>query len=329
MQTADGALAARLRNFRYVCHGQGGGIDAAEVLAGLSARPKALPAKLFYDARGSALFNAICETEAYYPTRTERAIFIDHAPTIAQAVGRDSAIIEFGPGDMSKVRLLLDALHPAMYVGIDVSESELLRAGPALAREYPWLQVVAVCGDFSASDLLGTLVPEDNRWVAFFPGSTIGNLEPAAAGDFLRTLRSTVGDRGAAIVGVDFRKPAPVLDLAYNDPEGHTRAFNLNLLTRLNRELDADFDVKRFRHHAFFNESLSRVEMHLVSAVAQQVSIAGHSFRFEPGESIHTENSYKYAPEDFIALAAQAGFGAHRLFTDERRWFGVFVLSAG
>jgi L-histidine Nalpha-methyltransferase len=196
-------------------------------------------------------------------------------------------------------------------------------------REYPWLQVVAVCGDFSASDLLETIVPDRNRWVAFFPGSTIGNLDPVDAGAFLRTLRETVGRRGAAIVGVDFRKPAALLDLAYNDPEGHTRAFNLNLLTRLNRELGASFDEKLFRHHAFFNEALARVEMHLVSAVAQRVCVAGESFSFEPGESIHTESSYKYAPGDFASLAASAGFGDQRLFSDERGWFGVFVLSAG
>lgn len=328
MQTADQAVADKQQNFRFLSHGAGGGIDPAEVLAGLRADTKTLPAKLLYDERGSSLFNAICETQAYYPTRTERSIFAEHADAIAQAVGRNSAMIEFGPGDMSKIRLLLDALHPAMYIGIDVSESELLRAGPALAGEYPWLQVVAVCGDFGASDLLETIVPEENRWVAFFPGSTIGNLEPAEAGAFLQTLRATVGQRGAAIVGVDFRKSKAVLDLAYNDPEGHTRAFNLNLLTRLNRELEANFDEKRFRHHAFFNEAKSRIEMHLVSAVAQRVQVAGESFNFEPGESIHTESSYKYAPEDFIRLAEKAGFGAHRLFSDAQQWFGVFVLSA-
>lgn len=328
MQTADRAVAGRQRNFRFLSHGAGGGIDAEEVLTGLRASSKSLPAKLLYDARGSSLFNSICETQAYYPTRTERAIFNEHATAIAQAVGRNSAIIEFGPGDMSKIRLLLETLHPAMYIGIDVSESELLRAGPALAAEYPWLEVVAVCGDFGASDLLETIVPEENRWVAFFPGSTIGNLEPAQAASFLNSLHAIVGNRGAAIVGVDFRKPKPVLDIAYNDPEGYTRAFNLNLLTRMNRELNANFDEKRFRHHAFFNEAQSRVEMHLVSALGQQVRVAGETFRFEPGESIHTESSYKYAPEDFVRLAAQAGFGAHRLFSDAQRWFGVFVLSA-
>lgn len=328
MGIAEHAVAEKLQNFRYLSHDHGGGIEVGEVLAGLRADQKTLPAKLLYDARGSELFNAICETQAYYPTRTERSIFVEHAAAIADSVGRNCAVIEFGPGDMSKVRLLLDALHPAMYIGIDVSETELLRSGPALASEHPWLQVVAVCGDFAASDMLETIVPEENRWVAFFPGSTIGNLEPAEAGAFLKTLRATVGDRGAAIVGVDLRKPKPVLDLAYNDPEGYTRAFNLNLLTRLNRELAANFDEKRFRHHAFFNESLGRIEMHLVSAVAQQVSVAGEIFRFRPGESIHTENSYKYTPEDFIDLAEQAGFFEHRMFSDARGWFGEFVLSA-
>lgn len=327
MQTAGRSIADKTRNFRFISHGRGGDIDRGEVLSGLRGHPRTLPPKLFYDARGSHLFNAICGTEAYYPTRTERAIFSEHAAAIAAAVGKNSAVIEFGPGDMSKVRLLLDALCPAMYIGIDVSESELLKAGPKLAAQYPWLQVVAVCGDFAASDLLETIVPAENRWVAFFPGSTIGNLDPDAAQAFLRTLRATVGSGGAAIVGVDLRKPKAVLDLAYNDPEGYTRAFNLNLLTRLNRELDADFDERRFRHHAFFNEAQSRVEMHLVSVVAQRVRVAGEIFEFAPGESIHTESSYKYEPADFVRMAAQAGFGTHRLFSDARGWFGVFVLS--
>ncbi len=330
MRTAQTHIAAGYPdNFRFVPTGRGVADHHAEILAGLLAPRKTLPPQLFYDARGSELFNAICRTEAYYPTRTERDIFLSQSRMISDAVGANFAIIEFGPGDMSKFRLLLADLRPAAYIGMDVSRAQLLRAGPELARAHPWLQVVAVCGDFRSSDELSQLVPNGLRKVVFFPGSTIGNFEPEAAGKFMKTLRTLAGDSGAAIIGVDFKKAKSILDLAYNDPEGYTRAFNLNLLTRLNREFGADFDERRFRHHAFYNESLGRVEMHLVSVVAQDVHFpGGEVVRFETGESIHTENSYKYTPGEFGRLANGAGFDAQRLFTDQRGWFGVFVLGA-
>ncbi|MGH8677850.1 MAG: L-histidine N(alpha)-methyltransferase, partial [Burkholderiales bacterium] len=331
MRTAQTRTAASYpENFRFVSIGGGAADHPREIVAGLLARRKTLPPQLFYDARGSELFNAICRTEAYYLTRTEREIFLAHSHWISNAVGINTAILEFGPGDMSKIRLLLRDLRPTAYLGVDVSKAQLHQAGADLARAYPWLQVIAVCGDFRSSEELSELVPKGLRKVAFFPGSTIGNFEPHAAKDFLGTLRALTGSSGAAIIGVDFKKDKSILDLAYNDPEGYTRAFNLNLLTRLNREFGADFDERRFRHHAFYNEALGRVEMHLVSVVAQQVRFAGgETVRFEPGESIHTENSYKYAPEEFVRLANDAGFGAHRLFTDKRGWFGVFVLTSG
>jgi dimethylhistidine N-methyltransferase len=318
------SAARRPANVTVISLGSGGEIDSGEVIAGLAGKLKRLSPKLFYDARGSELFNAICGTDAYYPTRTERSILAGHAEAIARVVGPGCAIFEFGPGDMSKVRLLLPRLLPAAYVGIDIAKVQLIAAAEALAYEYPWLEVFAVC-----AELPGQLpLPPGRHSVVFFPGSTIGNFEPDDARAFLGLLARMVGADGGAIVGVDFQKQTALLDRAYNDPEGLTRAFNLNVLTRLNRELGADFDERRFRHHAFYNESLGRVEMHLVSMVSQVVHLGGRQIRFDAGETIHTENSYKYTPETFAALANEAGFGAHRLWTDARNYFGVFWLAA-
>jgi dimethylhistidine N-methyltransferase len=219
-------------------------------------------------------------------------------------------------------------LRPRTYVGIDVSVAQLEDAGPVLADDYPWLQVVAICGDFGPSAQLEDQLPDDSRRVAFFPGSTIGNLDPAAAEIFLRGLRDMVGKSGAVIVGVDLQKPKSILETAYNDPEGYTRAFNLNLLTRINRELGANFDERRFRHKALYNEELGRMEMHLVSVAEQQVRIGDEVIDFQPGETIHTESSWKYTRDCFTCLTEKAGFTSHRFFTDERGWFGVSVLKA-
>ncbi len=316
-------------NFRLLSLDNGVHVDLHEVIEGLEAQPKWISPKFFYDARGSELFNAICTTDAYYPTRTECGIYKEQAQAIAEAVGNDTVVIEFGPGDMSKIRLLLDRLRPRTYIGIDVSVAQLEDAGPPLAADYPWLQVVAICGDFGPSVQLERQLPKDSKRVAFFPGSTIGNFDPAAAERFLHGLYEMVGATGVAIVGVDLQKPKSVLEKAYNDPQGYTRAFNLNLLTRINRELGANFDERLFRHKAFYNTELGRMEMHLVSVVEQQVRIGEHVIDFQPGETIHTESSWKYTRDDFTRLATQAGFASHCFFTDERGWFGVFVLSAG
>lgn len=326
MTTRDPSPARRPANVTVISLGSGGEIDANEVIAGLTGEPKRLSPKLFYDTRGSELFNAICETDAYYPTRTERGILAGHAEAIAQAVGPDCVVFEFGPGDMSKVRLLLPRLLPAAYVGIDIAKVQLVAAAEALAFEYPWLEVFAVCADFGVQLPEQLPLPPGRRRIVFFPGSTIGNFEPDDARAFLGLVARMVGAGGGAIVGVDFQKQAAVLDRAYNDPEGLTRAFNLNVLTRLNRDLGADFDERHFRHYAFYNESLGRVEMHLVSMVSQVVRLDGMQIPFEAGETIHTENSYKYTPESFTALANEAGFGAHRLWSDTRNYFGVFFL---
>ena len=297
-----------------------------EVVSGLSRLPKTLPPKLFYDRHGAELFNAICGTRAYYPTRTENQILQQSAPEIAVALGPGSVMIEYGAGEIEKVRRLLPSTHPAMYVGLDISGDQLVRASTALAFNYPWLSVVAVIGDYQSELEAELTLPEDARRIVFFPGSTIGNFEPQDARDFLRRVRTLVGSGGGIVIGVDLHKPVDVLNLAYNDPQGYTAAFNLNLLARLNRELDADFDLSAFAHRAFYNAERARIEMHLASIKDQRVRAAGRVFSFSAGETIHTENSYKYTPDGFVAMAREAGFSAHRMWTDPARWFGVFFL---
>jgi len=299
----------------------------AEVLAGLAQPRKRLPAKLFYDARGVELYSRICATQAYYPTRTEREILARHAGEIARAVGGGAVVVEPGAGDMRKIRLLLSELRPRAYVPIDLSLAQLRSEARALAREHPWLQVIALSADFFAPELQARLLREPGRKLVFFPGSTIGNFDRPEALAFLRRTRALAGADGGALIGVDLHKPAQILDQAYNDPEGYTAQFNLNMLARLNREMGADFDVAAFAHRAFYNAAASRIEMHLVSASRQSVSIAGQRFGFEPGETIHTENSYKYAPQVFDELAREAGFASVRIWSGAAGWFGVFLLS--
>jgi dimethylhistidine N-methyltransferase len=298
-----------------------------EVVAGLSRRPKSLPPKLFYDARGSELFAAICTTSAYYLTRVETAILTRHADEIAAAVGRGCVILEPGAGDARKARLLLPALRPRLYAAYDISREPLVRAAHALARDFPAVQVRALHADYLRSGIDALTLPSGARRVVFFPGSSIGNYEHGEVLAFLRHARQATGEDGAALIGVDLKKPATVLDLAYNDPEGYTAQFNLNVLTRINRELGGDFRVEAFSHVAFYDSARGRVEMHLKSRRDQEVRIGERRFAFRGAETIHTENSYKYAPEEFVALARAAGFSTHRLWTDERGWFGVFYLA--
>jgi dimethylhistidine N-methyltransferase len=298
-----------------------------EVLAGLSLPRKSLPPKLFYDDRGAQLFNAICATQAYYVTRTEDAILRACAGEIAAAVGQGATIVEPGAGDMRKIRILLPLLRARLYVPVDISAAQLVAAAHALAREFAWLRVMAVAADFHGSELAGVTALGSGRRVMFFPGSTIGNFEPAQAVDFLRSAGALIGDDGRILIGVDLRKSKVRLDLAYNDPEGWTARFNLNMLARLNREMGADFDLAAFAHQAFYNEDAGRIEMHLVSMRSQAVVIAARRFAFNRGETIHTENSYKYTTQGFLTLAREAGFASHRVWTDAAGWFGVFCLS--
>lgn len=298
-----------------------------EVLAGLGSDPKTLPPKLFYDAHGAALFEAICGTEEYYVTRTELGILERHGPAIARLAGPRAALIEYGSGAGVKVRHLLDHLaSPSAYVPVDISSEQLREVAAERARQYPTLDVRPVCADYTMRFALPALPPHARR-VAFFPGSTIGNFHPTEAAAFLHRVCHTIGRNGAMILGIDRRKDAALLDAAYNDAAGITAAFNLNLLTRLNRELASDFEVDRFRHRAFFDDETSRIEMHLESTVAQQVYVAGATFAFEAGETIHTESSYKYDREHLDTLVTAAGFGVAELWTDPREWFWVAYLT--
>lgn len=296
----------------------------AEVLEGLGAPQKRLSPKFFYDSRGSALFEAICATPEYYPTRTEIGILRRFTAEIAETLGPSCVLIEPGSGSMDKVRLLLEALRPAAYLPADISGEHLLSAARALAAEYPWLGVHAVCMDYSLGleALAGPELPT-GRKIVFFPGSTIGNFEPGEAADFLAQAARLVGPGGGLLIGVDLKKDPAVLHGAYNDAQGITAEFNRNLLRRINAELDADFDPGRFHHYAFYHAPQGRIEMHLLSRGAQTVRVAGTRLDFADGESIHTENSYKYTLAEFRALARSAGFRAAGCWTDADTLFSV------
>jgi dimethylhistidine N-methyltransferase len=299
-----------------------------DVVRGLLGSPKTLPPKLFYDDAGAALFEQICTLPEYYLTRTELAILHARVGEIAALAGPRCALVEYGSGAGVKVRRLLDALdRPAAYVPIDVSRHQLARVSSQLSADYPSIVVRPVCADYTAPVALPAL-PAGTRRLAFFPGSTIGNFHPTEAAAFLRRVRNTVGPGGALVLGVDRRKPAPVLDAAYDDTAGVTAAFNRNILVRLNRELGADFDVATFTHCAFFNAEASRVEMHLVSTTRQRVRVAGREIAFRAGESIWTESSYKYDRPRVEQLVSSAGFRLTRLWTDAQGRFWVAFLDA-
>lgn len=299
----------------------------ADVLAGLARPQKRLPAKYFYDAAGSRLFDRICELPEYYPTRTELGILGRHSPAMAGWCGPDCLLIELGAGSLTKVRFLLDHLErPAGFVPVDVSGEHLQAAARALAADYPALAVRPVVADFTAPFAVPPL--SARRRVAYFPGSTLGNFDPAEADALLRRVARLVGPGGGLVLGIDLRKPAGVLEPAYNDAAGVTAAFNRNLLARVNRELGGDFDLPAFRHHAFYNPERSRVEMHLVSEWRQRVRVGPAAFDFRPGETIHTENSHKYDLRELADRAAGCGWGLTATWTDERSYFAVLGLTA-
>jgi dimethylhistidine N-methyltransferase len=302
-----------------------------EVLGGLTATPKTLPPKLFYDAAGAELFERICELDEYYLTRAELSILRARAEEIAALAGEDCVLIEYGSGAGVKIRLLLDALvPPAAYVPIDISREQLGRVAAGIQHEYPRLRVHPVCADYTRPLQLPPLSGGGRR-VAFFPGSTIGNFHPAEAAAFLGRIRRTIGPGGALVLGVDRRKDASILHAAYDDRAGVTAEFNVNVLRRINRELGADFDLRRFRHRAVFNDPASRVEMHIESRCAQTVTVAGRPIAFEQGETIWTESSYKYDNARLAEVVGAAGFRIERLWTDdgERFWVAVLVVAGG
>jgi dimethylhistidine N-methyltransferase len=298
-----------------------------DVIAGLSLPQKALLPKYFYDARGSRLFEAICRLKEYYPTRSELALTRSHISEISRFARKNSTLIEYGSGESLKSRLLIQALRPAAYIPVDISDDALRKATAGLRRRFPWLDVLAVHGDFSRP-LKIPVAQAKGRRVVYFPGSTIGNLTSEEAHSFLRMTRGQVGPSGAMLVGVDLKKDANVLHAAYNDAKGVTAAFNLNMLARINRELGGDFKLSRFRHYAFYNAALGRVEMHLVSLQRQNVNVGNHRFSFDAGESIHTENSYKYSVEGFRALAKSAGFKGDKVWLDAKGLFSLHGLTA-
>ncbi len=294
---------------------------------GLAARPRSIAPKYFYDARGSALFDRICELPEYYPTRTELAILRERAGEIAAHIGPGAEIVEFGAGSLTKVRLLLDALEaPRRYVPIDISGEHLVAAADRLRGDYPRLAVEPVVADYTGDFELPAPAGEGRR-VGFFPGSTLGNFDPDEALRFLRRAARLLRG-GGLLLGVDLVKEPAVLHAAYNDADGVTAAFNLNLLRRANAELGTDFDLAGFGHYAFYNVALQRIEMHLVSRRDQRVRLDGEDFALAEGESIHTENSHKFTVGGFQALAARAGFEPAAVWTDDARRFSVHWLRA-
>ena len=300
---------------------------ARDAIAGLTARPKQLPPKYFYDETGSALFERITELPEYYPTRCELAILDRHAADIAQFIDRKTALIEFGSGSARKARILLAAIPAiAAYVPVDISSEMLLREAAQLGRDRPRLKVVAVAADFTRPFQLPNAVAGLAR-TGFFPGSTIGNFDPQEAAAFLKHAARMLGPRATLIIGVDLVKDVGILNAAYDDRAGVTAQFNLNLLARINRELGADFDLDGFRHKAFFNAECRRIEMHLVSGKRQRVNLCGHVIEFHAGETIHTENSYKYTIESFAVLARSAGWLPLATWADPKGWFSVHALA--
>ena len=302
----------------------------AAVIAGLGSARKTLPCKFFYDAAGSVLFDRICKLPEYYLTRTELRILEEQAGAIAALLGPQASLIEFGAGSANKVGLILSRLvDPFSYVPVDISRKHLLAGAAGVARAFPGLRIAPVCADYTQSFALPAAASGTPGALAgFFPGSTIGNFTHPEAAVFLARSREILGPGAVMIVGVDLKKDERVLNAAYDDAAGVTAEFNLNLLRRINRELGGNFRIGEFDHAARWNEAEGRVEMHLVSRSAQSVRIGGAQFDFRAGESIHTENSYKYSIESFQALARDAGYVPVRCWTDERALFSVHALRA-
>jgi len=297
-----------------------------DVIEGLCNRPRAIPPKYFYDKRGSELFDAICEQPEYYPTRTEISLLQYYARDIAERIGPDCILVELGSGASEKVRLLFDALKPTGYMGVDISKEFLLDATGKLAHDHPWLEVHAVCADFSQVLEIPKHFHEQQH-IAFYPGSSIGNFTPDDAVVFMEQIAEMVGKNGKLLIGVDLKKDEAILNAAYNDAAGITAEFNLNLLTRMKNELGAEYEDGAFAHQAFYNESEGRIEMHLVCTKNTKLIIDGKPFSFHLGDSIHTENSYKYSLDEFKSLAERSGFDVEEVWTDRKNLFSVQLLT--
>lgn len=296
-----------------------------EVIEGLMREQKVLPAKYFYDHIGSQLFEQITQQPEYYPTRTELAILEQHRAEIARSIGDVHTLIEYGSGSSRKIQMLLETFtHLDTYMPIDISKDFLMESARQLSERYPALHIKAVCGDYSQS--ISLPVEESQKRVIFFPGSTIGNFEPEEAKRFLRHSSRILETGDGFLIGVDLKKSVDVLERAYNDAAGVTAAFNLNMLTHLNQMLEGTFDVTRFEHHAFYNEEKGRIEMHLRSQLDQLVQVGDVTVPFKQGETIHTENSYKYSKEEFETLALQSGFHSVNCWIDDDERFSVHYL---
>jgi dimethylhistidine N-methyltransferase len=300
-----------------------------EVLRGLAQRPKRIAPKFFYDEVGCQLFEEICQLDEYYLTRTEIGILRKNATEICRALGPKCLLVEFGSGSNVKIRILLDHLFALVaYVPVDIARTNLLRCSTRLSDDYPDLSVLPVCADFTTDFALPEIPPVWQRIVAFFPGSTIGNLEPVEAEDFLRRTAMLCGPGGGLLIGIDLKKDPNRLERAYNDARGVTARFNLNLLDRINRSFGADIPRKNFRHYAFYNKEFGRIEMHLVSTAEQIVQLNGSRIAFAEGEQISTEHSYKYTVREFADLATRSGWGARELWTDPEHLFCIQHLVA-
>ena len=299
----------------------------AEVLSGLRKPQKELPSKYFYDERGSHLFERICSLDEYYIPHTEETIMQAHIAEMVEFIGPQVLLIEYGSGDCKKARFLLEHLDdPVAYVPIDISTEQLMRVTKELASDYPALEVLPVCADYSSSFKIPDTTREFNRTVVYFPGSTISNFDPIPAKHFLERVAQVCGRGGTLLIGVDLKKDPAVLHSAYNDRQGVTAAFNLNLLHRINRELGSDFQVDSFKHYAFYNPKEGRIEMHLLSLREQSVHIDNTTINFTLGETIWTESSYKYNLDEFEEIAATAGFRVQHAWTDRQQWFSVQYL---
>ena len=299
-----------------------------DVLAGLRMTAKQLPCKYFYDARGSELFDRICRLDEYYPTRTEMTIMDRFATEMGAQIGPGAMLVEYGSGSSVKTRYLLDALpDAAAYVGVDVSGEHLRRSARELARDKPHVQILSVCADFTGDFVLPIPKRVATHTAVYFPGSTIGNFEPMQAAELLTRIARLCGRDGGLLIGIDLKKDTATIEAAYNDRAGVTAQFNLNLLERINRELEADFDLSKFAHDARYNSQRGRIEMYLVSQCAQVVTIDDEKIEFAAGETICTEYSHKYTVEEFAAIAAASGLSLHQQWTDPKQYFAVLHLA--
>lgn len=300
-----------------------------DVIVGLSSNPRTLPCKYFYDERGATLFQRICELPEYYITRTEIDILDRNRAEIASQLGPNVELIGLGTGAGTKTRNLIEALEePAVYIPVDISEKQLRESTALFQKIFPDLEILPVCADYLQRVVLPSARRNAARNVVYFPGSTIGNFDPAEALEFLHRIANICRGDGGLLIGVDLKKDRQVLEAAYNDRAGVTAQFNLNLLERVNRELGADFDLDQWRHHAIYNSNAGRIEMHLISEIDQFVHLGEHKFHFRRADKIITEFSYKYTPEEFATLAGKAGLKFGRMWTDDAHLFGLFYFTA-